>query len=1265
MARLEFKEGSSRKYWEGEARGSSLIVRWGRIGTEGQSQTKALASPAAARAELEKLLREKTKKGYLPVDPATKAATKVAKTTPESKTTTKKKKKETSAKEASGESSRVASPPPTTAVKHPPELAVSGDESMPLVPSAWQRRVHPRRGGPSAAGTKTKVDGVAATKALLEHYAGLRKKLLAGAKQSVADAVSMKKVEERISAALPPSDPRVEGALGAIARFRADYDAKPRGEAAIDHWVSQKGLPFAVDATLHSMSFGMGIKPRASWESSPWFALSSIDDEKNAKSFDAPGFVSHANDARPMLLRLRRLLAESSDADYGAARDVAAKHRVRGGYLERVIASYLFPTERSWVESDVLEYKKQTKKVRADSELRLWRPEHLRVLLASITRFDDFLRMNGIGDRAALPDEPHDLVVTPHDVVPPKEVLANYTATLLEGMGKELVPLARYWCDHWFVHADLALALASIPDDEALRTLMDHADDKHGLAALTHALATFPERTARLLGERVRAREKNHAILGALIPEAGATAKAVAMKTGASHPSTALAAASELPPALVTPPWLRAASPKKGAVAAPVTGITLLPHPPSLVWEPGERERFAREDWDPADLEPGGYLETLQKGKWAPPGPFTEWTESQWNALTTDWEHHFKVVHAPEEISFAAARWWAEHPKYYCPLPLAVVRHGLRMLPLVVEQARRHPAKAVAHLGPFDAAELAPIVASVGHIKKVKPAMEVWLTRHPRAAATGLVPEAVGGSKEAKKAAIAALQCLVRRGHEKVVRDVAAQYGDDVSRALEGVLGVDPRLDSRPKAPSFWAPQRLPPVALKTGRVLPPEALENLRIMLALHELDRPFPHLDEVLAACDRGSLATFGWALFEAWQRAGSPNDEKWALVALAVLGDDTVVRKLTPLIRRWPGESAHARATIGLDVLAAIGTDLALSSIHGIAERLKFEALRELAKKHIADIAKRRDLGVDELEDRLVPTLDLDARGTMKLDYGARSFTVGFDEALRPFVRDGAGKRLSGLPKPGAKDDRKLASHANATFDALKKDVQSLAPHQTMRLERAMVAARQWSVGELDAFLVRHPLVGHLARRLVWGAHTGDQLVATFRVMEDGSLESVDGSAFSLAPGQRASIVHPLFLDAATLARWSDVFSESELLQPFAQLGRARYSRSEVLSALDGVIGRTVATGRVLALTKEGWRRGSPQDSGHVSSMTRESTLGVLHLELEEGFIVGAVAESPQQKISAIRVGGSGALDATALARLGAVEASELAYSLALVS
>ena len=61
---FEFVEGSSAKFWEISQSGKDVTVRFGKIGTNGQTQTKTLADADAATKHAEKLIKEKTGKGY-------------------------------------------------------------------------------------------------------------------------------------------------------------------------------------------------------------------------------------------------------------------------------------------------------------------------------------------------------------------------------------------------------------------------------------------------------------------------------------------------------------------------------------------------------------------------------------------------------------------------------------------------------------------------------------------------------------------------------------------------------------------------------------------------------------------------------------------------------------------------------------------------------------------------------------------------------------------------------------------------------------------------------------------------------------------------------------------------------------------------------------------------------------------------------------------------------------------------------------------------
>lgn len=69
--RFELVEGSSKKFWEIAIDGDAHTVRYGRIGASGTEKTKRFASVAAARADAEKLVREKLGKGYVEVVSAT------------------------------------------------------------------------------------------------------------------------------------------------------------------------------------------------------------------------------------------------------------------------------------------------------------------------------------------------------------------------------------------------------------------------------------------------------------------------------------------------------------------------------------------------------------------------------------------------------------------------------------------------------------------------------------------------------------------------------------------------------------------------------------------------------------------------------------------------------------------------------------------------------------------------------------------------------------------------------------------------------------------------------------------------------------------------------------------------------------------------------------------------------------------------------------------------------------------------------------------
>ena len=61
---FEFIGGNSAKFWEVAIRGNDVTVRFGRIGTQGQTLVKSFPDTEAAVRHAEKLTASKIGKGY-------------------------------------------------------------------------------------------------------------------------------------------------------------------------------------------------------------------------------------------------------------------------------------------------------------------------------------------------------------------------------------------------------------------------------------------------------------------------------------------------------------------------------------------------------------------------------------------------------------------------------------------------------------------------------------------------------------------------------------------------------------------------------------------------------------------------------------------------------------------------------------------------------------------------------------------------------------------------------------------------------------------------------------------------------------------------------------------------------------------------------------------------------------------------------------------------------------------------------------------------
>ncbi|GAB2584942.1 hypothetical protein GCM10027168_17160 [Streptomyces capparidis] len=1072
------------------------------------------------------------------------------------------------------------------------------DEDIFAVPEEWRPHLHPRRGGAPGRSLRPRPAAVTAAR---ERQEQLREQL----EQALAHPSTAPKLAGPARAHLA-GEPSPTGAA-VVAAFAARVERRAVPSFA-DAWAVEHGLPFAARAAValyrvwvSGEEWGNGherchVRVLRQWDQVPVLRRS----------------------AGEIARRVRALLAAAGEREHEEAADALRAVAARGSLAQRIAAAYLVPERQDWMDAVLAE----------EPDYRHGWDTGLLVCALGSARQAARLREL---DTDAWRD------------------IRHHAFTVAEGVGPAIAPVMAALFDDLPAHrrgtrtgtAPLTV-LAALPTDEAFRLLLDRLDQPHVHPAVAEAMRRYPVRALRLLADAASGTTHRARLAARLLSEhtaahpgladaADLTPRARKCVEAAANDTTWApdAPADALPRLLVEPPWTRERKEEEPVV---VPGLAA-PQERAVVWAPGEREQWLSalpprwydddEDWPRmARLQESGGLSPYLATKLVCEGP--------------------EELVRPLLPALGTGGWW------YAGAPLRVAaRFELDALPMFRKLARLDPVNHGGLLLPFFDAETAALMADwLERLKRARETAVAWLLRHPAPAARALVPAALGSAARQRRAAEAALRLLAERGHAAEVRAAARFHGERAEAGVEALLGGDPldRLPERiPTAAGGVDYGVLPQVLLRDRRAaLPETALRHLVTMLAMSRPDEVYPGVRVVKELCDPASLDAFAWALFEQVGKGAA-----WILPALGAVGGDETARRLTPLIRSWPGEGAHAKAVAGLDTLLAIGSDVALVQLNGIAQKVRYKGVKARAQERIEALAADLGLTPDQLADRLVPDFGLDRDGSLVLDYGPRSFTAGFDEQLKPYVTDGGGKRLKNLPRPGAKDDPELAPAAYARFAALKKDVRTVAADQIRRLEQAMVRGRHWPLAEFRTHIAEHPLLWHIARRVVWlagprgvaaGEDAGAAAGPAFRVAEDRTLADADDETLTLPEDAHIRVAHPVHLDGS-LETWAELFADYEILQPFPQLGRPVHTLTEEERSgpeLARFHGLTVPVGRVLGLEQRGWERGPALDGGIQGWLSKAVAPGRWAvLELNPGIAVGAPEYTPEQTVEQVRI------------------------------
>ncbi|GAA2261886.1 hypothetical protein GCM10009853_013730 [Glycomyces scopariae] len=1093
-------------------------------------------------------------------------------------------------------------------------------EDRPDLPAAWAAKLLPRRGKRPGTAPATDPDAPDLLAEQLEVHADLLAQLLV-----------MKRNRRHRAAieAFTAGEPDALGAaaVGELLRYAGPHTAGWWTRLEFDAWRTAHGLPWAVGTLIERYALQVDHSWHPDGTRPPhWHLRLTTATTRDLRNLDRDldnGFTAE----------VRAALAAASDEEYGAVVAAAAAHR--DDPVKRLAAALLLPTEHDWVLQSCTEF----------------RPHR-----GGAT--DDRILYHAAGDAAHLAAAGLTEMTT-------YELETEHVAALIDSVGAASLPILLATLDSRYAvgaadRRTLIRAVALLPGDAPAAALVARLDEPYVFDGAVESARRHPGPLLRAVA----------AAAAGAPPERLGPLTTVAAEAGPldGHPADLREAIAgladlrrtapdadpaDLPALLTAPPWtVKRRRPKPVVLdLEPIGG-------PRLVWseEEAERSRYFLDRYgnDAAQL--------------------ASWYRFMAARTPGVYDHRLAMVAAygPDGMAHKAFPDWAALADQSYPGDVEAIlhRHGTAAIAPALLLAERWGFDD--HLMPVFSAEAARWVAGrFARRKTERAAAAQWFERHGLAAATVLVPDALGADRRNRQAAEAALFHLAAVHGDDAVIAAAEPYGPEAVAGVTALFALDP-LDPRgakvPKPGPWAAPVMFPQVLLKgRDRALPEASVRHLLTVLALAAPDQPYAGLDVVAETCDRASLARFGRAVFEQWLAVGAPAKDQWALTQLAHFAEDETVWMLAPRLREWPGEGQHRRAVAALKVLGAIGSEEALRAIQTTAATVRFEALGLEAGVQIERIAAELGLTQEQLADRVVPDFGLGEEGARTVDYGPRRFTVGFDEALRPFVIDESGKARKTLPKPGAKDDPAVAEDAYRRFLAFRKELKSVAAEQVKRLERAMIGGRTWGAAEFRRYCVEHALTGILARRLVWLADHKGQSTA-FRIAEDGSFGDAADDAFDLPDDAAVRLAHPALLGGEAAA-WAELFADYEILQPFDQLARPVMAFTEeelATGVLTRFEGATVETGRLLGLAKRGWHRAYPGDGGLVPGFTYFlASRCFLVLTVEPGIAIGYAAEYPQQTVVSVRCNdheGFGGDPVPITARLDPVPAAEALASLA---
>ncbi len=292
--------------------------------------------------------------------------------------------------------------------------------------------------------------------------------------------------------------------------------------------------------------------------------------------------------------------------------------------------------------------------------------------------------------------------------------------------------------------------------------------------------------------------------------------------------------------------------------------------------------------------------------------------------------------------------------------------------------------------------------------------------------------------------------------------------------------------------------------------------------------------------------------------WVLDPANNDVLKGLVWLSSKSDSAeTARALTTLAvsayRKIPQVGPRA-AKVGNACFWALGN---MPGSEGVAQlsilkiKIKMNSAQNLIANALETAAKRMGLSADEVEELSVPSYGLDEVGfaSITLEDAVCEIRVDRVDVEQSWMR--GGKKLASAPKNVKEQHPDELKEITQSV----KDIRKMLPAQKDRIENLYLAQKKWMLATWQARYLDHPLVGTIARRLIWKFSRGDR--AASGIWLDGRIVSRDDAPLDWLDSETTvELWHPLHVETEVVLSWRDWLMRHEVRQPFKQAHREIY-------------------------------------------------------------------------------------------------------------